>query len=291
MARRSVLTQGMLIAALLVVAAAAFYAGVGLRATLNSPTAAAWADEAPVYTGPTATAEQVVVGGEEQGIVTLGDNQAMQIQTTVGGETGYQRAVTVASRLNEALTAGVHGADIAAQEVEGAWVIMAGTTSLITVNAEEANRWGIAPVDLADIWVGNLRTAVEAAWGTASGGEQQTGEQQTGEQQTGEQQTGEQQTGEQQAGGEQGDWQPPEPYKDKVVPIISAGEGLRLGIARINGPQSAVSQVQAVAQVEAKYQDLLDIEVYVPISTAVPGRTLARVQGVGVTGVGDLRIK
>jgi len=33
------------------------------------------------------------------------------------------------------------------------------------------------------------------------------------------------------------------------------------------------------------------VEIYVPIATKVPGRILDRVQGVGVTGVGDLRIR
>ena len=87
------------------------------------------------------------------------------------------------------------------------------------------------------------------------------------------------------------EWQPEEPYKDKIVAIVSFGEGARLGIARVNGPQSAVDQVQAVAQLETSYKDYVDIEIYVPISTKVPGQTLSRVQGVGITGVGDLRIR
>ena len=52
-----------------------------------------------------------------------------------------------------------------------------------------------------------------------------------------------------------------------------------------------MEQVQAVAQLETSYKDMLDVEVYIPISTKVPGQTLSRIQGVGVTGVGDLRIR
>ncbi len=85
-------------------------------------------------------------------------------------------------------------------------------------------------------------------------------------------------------------WQPTEPYDDKIVPILSLGSGQRIGGARVNGPESAVRQVQAVVQIEARMLRYFQVQVYVPISTKVPGRTLDRVQGVAVTAVGDLRL-
>lgn len=84
-------------------------------------------------------------------------------------------------------------------------------------------------------------------------------------------------------------WQPTEPFDDKIVPIVSLGSGKRIGGARINGPESAVRQAQAVVQIEARLLRYFQVQVYVPISTKVPGKTLDRVQGVAVTAVGDLR--
>lgn len=85
-------------------------------------------------------------------------------------------------------------------------------------------------------------------------------------------------------------WEADEPYEDKFVPIVSLGKGKRIGGARVNGPASAVSQTQAVVQIEAGMLKWFEVQVYVPISTKVPGETLDRVQGVAVTAIGDLRL-
>jgi len=86
------------------------------------------------------------------------------------------------------------------------------------------------------------------------------------------------------------DWVPPEPYDQKNVPILSVGEGIRVGMAQVKGPKSRVDQVKAVALLETHFKNTLEIEIYVPISTSVPGKTLARVQGVGVVGVAMFQV-
>jgi hypothetical protein len=85
-------------------------------------------------------------------------------------------------------------------------------------------------------------------------------------------------------------WQPDEPYADKIVPIISLGKGRQIGAARVNGPETAVGRTQAVVQIETRMLNWFEVQVYVPISTKVPGAKLARVQGVAVTAVGDFRL-
>jgi len=85
-------------------------------------------------------------------------------------------------------------------------------------------------------------------------------------------------------------WQPDEPYEDKIVPIVSFGKGKEIGAARVNGPETAVRQVQAVVQIESRMLNWFEVQIYVPISTKVPGETITRVQGVAVTAVGDLRL-
>ncbi len=301
-------------AALLVLAAAAFWGGVALRAVVAPTGATAFAAEGeeaeqPTYPGPEAYAEEVVLDGEEHGIVVLGANQPLRIRTSAGGFTGYERALVVVSRLNSSLAAGLQGDQIQAEQYNGEWVVTGAAHGLITVNQAEADIRDLTRQQLADIWAANLRVAVDTAWQTPEPTEAEVAEEEQAtppaedeeaEQEqppaeevaeTSEEQppAGTQETQEPTVAVEE--WQPEEPYKNKIVAIVSLGEGAHLGIARVNGPESAVDQVQAVAQLETSYKDYLDVEIYVPISTKVPGQTLSRVQGVGVTGVGDLRIR
>jgi len=289
-------------AALLALAAAAFWGGAALRAVVAPVGSVVFAAEGeqPTYPGPEAYAEKIVLDGQEQGIVVLGANQPLQIETSAGGFTGYERAMVVVNRLNNGLEAGLQAEQIQATAYNGEQVVTGAGTNLITVNQAEADIRDLSRSQLADIWAANLRVAVDAAWQTPAPDEGEPAEEEFVEQPPAEE-TAEAEPSEEQppAGEEEAEeptvaveeWQPEEPYKNKIVAIVSFGEGARLGIARVNGPESAVDRVQAVAQLETSYKDYVDIEIYVPISTKVPGRILDRVQGVGVTGVGDLRIR
>ena len=298
-------------AALLVLAAAAFWGGAALR-TVVAPVGSmvfAAEGEQPTYPGPEAYAEKVALDGQEQGIVVLGANQPLRIRTSAGGFTGYERAMVVVNRLNSGLEAGVQGEQIQAQQYNGEWVVTGAGSSLITANQGEADIRGLSRSQLADIWAANLRVAVDAAWQTpvpaeteaVEGAEEEAAELPTEEEAeeppaeadvvAEEAEADEEAVSEEEVAQQPEEWQPSEPYRDKVVGVVSVGEGTRVGIARVNGPASVVEQVQAVAQLETSYKDYLDVEIYVPISTRVPGHSLSRVQGVGVTGVGDLRIR
>jgi len=307
MDRRMAVTWLATAVALLVLVAAAFWEGAALRGLIASTGAAVFAAEGeqPTYPGPEAYAEKVVMDGDEHGIVVLGANQPLRIRTSAGGFTSYERAMVVVNRLNSGLAAGMQSGQIQAEEYDGEWVVTGAGNNLITINQAEADIRDLTRQQLADIWAANLRVAIDTAWQTPPPAEAEPVEGEAAEEEsaepppaedvaeaeTSEQQppTGEEETEEPTVASEE--WQPEEPYKDKIVAIVSLGEGARLGIARVNGPESAVDQVQAVAQLETSYKDYLDIEIYVPISTKVPGQTLSRVQGVGITGVGDLQIR
>ena len=79
----------------------------------------------------------------------------------------------------------------------------------------------------------------------------------------------------------------------KVVPILSGGIGGRKGIgaAQVMGPKAQVDKVQAVAQIE---QDILGREVkiraMIPIESKDVIRDIKRVEGVGVSGIVDLKL-
>jgi len=79
----------------------------------------------------------------------------------------------------------------------------------------------------------------------------------------------------------------------KVVPIISAGINSRkaIGAAQVMGPKSQVDRVKAVAQLD---QDLFGKEVkiraMIPIETKEIVRDIKRVEGVGISGIVDLKL-
>ncbi|EHM09677.1 hypothetical protein TheveDRAFT_0516 [Thermanaerovibrio velox DSM 12556] len=76
----------------------------------------------------------------------------------------------------------------------------------------------------------------------------------------------------------------------KVVPIVSIGDGTRIGAAQVSGPSGAVNRTKAVAQLETSFQDKLRVKVLIPIDSENPLQQFRRVQGVGVSAIIDLRL-
>lgn len=78
----------------------------------------------------------------------------------------------------------------------------------------------------------------------------------------------------------------------KVVPIVTIGNGSYVGAVQVSGPQSALDQVKAVAQLETSIMgDKFRIKALVPINTDSPkGLSIKRVKGVGVSAIIDIRI-
>ncbi len=80
-------------------------------------------------------------------------------------------------------------------------------------------------------------------------------------------------------------------FATKVVPIISVGTGAYVGVAQVMGKPDLVKRVQAVAQIESNFAGRqVRIRVLVPISTRNPGKRLERVEGVGISGLLDIRL-
>ena len=76
----------------------------------------------------------------------------------------------------------------------------------------------------------------------------------------------------------------------KVVPIISLGNGTRVGAAQVGGNlRRAVDQTKAVAQLETTFQGIR-ATILIPVDSINPVRQFRRVQGVGVTAIIDARI-
>lgn len=79
----------------------------------------------------------------------------------------------------------------------------------------------------------------------------------------------------------------PEPVTTRIVPIISVGKGIRVGVAQITGPASRVKQAEFVSQLETTYEDVVRIRIFVPVKTK---QGLDRVPQVNVNGYADLKL-
>ncbi len=248
----------------LVLAAGAFWAGTRANAVVGVAPAPAYADE-PATAAPSVSDRAAEIGGEPVGEVLINDTVVIRMRETMGGFTPHERAMIVADRLQRWLSGPYSPYDVAAREGagEGAELRAAGQL-IVTISPAEAAPQGSTALGLAEAWRDNIMMALGV------GGEVE--EPPPGEVAPAE-------------------WAPPEDYQDKIVPIVSVLEGVKVGAARVNGPASKVDQVAAVAQLETHFKNYLEIDIYVPITTNEPGPGgLNRVQQVGVTGLGDIEI-
>ncbi|HRJ27758.1 MAG TPA: hypothetical protein PLO61_09660 [Fimbriimonadaceae bacterium] len=79
----------------------------------------------------------------------------------------------------------------------------------------------------------------------------------------------------------------------KVVPILSVGVGKSsaIGAAQVMGPKSAVEKVQAVASPEVDlFGKEIRIRAMIPVSSIDVTKGINRVDGVGVSGIVDLKL-
>lgn len=220
-------------------------------------------------TGPPARVQEVRVSGLEAGRLMVGEREVATIAMPAGDFSGYERALIAADRINRSVAQGVPAGDFRARHTRESVVQTAAGNNILTITPDDARASGTRPEALADTWAADLRQALKGAAAetpTAAPVVETVPSQ------------------------EPRQWQPPERYDDKYVPIISLLQGTRLGVARLNGPRSRITLTQAVVQFSIGFGDFVDIDIYVPVSTREPARSISRVQGVGVTGLGDLRL-
>lgn len=79
-------------------------------------------------------------------------------------------------------------------------------------------------------------------------------------------------------------------FATKVVPILSAGSGAYAGAVQVAGPEEAVRQVEAVAQIEGNFRPAgVRARALIPIASKNV-TNIKRVQGVGVSGLIDIKL-
>lgn len=77
----------------------------------------------------------------------------------------------------------------------------------------------------------------------------------------------------------------------KVVPILSMGLNTTgtIGAAQVTGPKKLIDKVQAVAEPQAKLFGEITITALIPVSSKDVIKDIKKVDGVGVSGIVDLR--
>lgn len=80
----------------------------------------------------------------------------------------------------------------------------------------------------------------------------------------------------------------------KTVPIITVGLNTRgaIGAAQVMGTRANVQRVEAVAQVQGNFFGEIGVRALVPVDSIniADVRSIRRVEGVGVSGIVDLRL-
>lgn len=79
--------------------------------------------------------------------------------------------------------------------------------------------------------------------------------------------------------------------KKKLVPILTFGSSLNIGVAQVQGEERDVDRCKAVAQLETDYKDAARIKILVPVQTENVIKHIDRVPGVSVSAIADFALK
>jgi len=200
----------------------------------------------------------------QEGEVLMGDRVVIRVRTAAGGLSAAERADLMARRLKELVERGARPSDVTTSSLGGEAVVLIKGELVATADRFHANVNGTTPRRLAESWASNIRRALrERAQGAATPASAWTPE---------------------------APRQVEEPIDHKIVPILSGGNGLRVGVARVSGPAREVAQVKAVAQLEDEFRKIARVRVWVPVSSEDVIREIRRVDRVSVTAFADVRL-
>jgi hypothetical protein len=79
--------------------------------------------------------------------------------------------------------------------------------------------------------------------------------------------------------------------KKKIVPILTFGSSLNVGVAQVQGEERDVNRVKVVAQLETDYKDAARIKILVPVQSEDVVKHIDRVPGVSVSALADYAVK
>jgi hypothetical protein len=212
------------------------------------------------------------INGRQTGEVLVNNKVVFRIRSAAGGYSAPERAEVVANRLADMVNSGNLSADdIRVGRMNGEEALLANGDLLITADRYHAEINRTSPLQLASMWRSNLAgSLLGAASSLASNPGRSSGR----------------------LGGAA-----PAPanvgpaLSTKIVPILSAGTGIRLGAAQVTGPKRDVEDVKGVAELEVTWKSAARARLYVPVSNLNVLKGIHRVPRVGVSGLADVRLK
>lgn len=104
-------------------------------------------------------AREVTLDGRQAGEILVGEQVVIRLRTSAGGLTPYQRAQDVAQRIQGVMGTASSGS-IAMKHANSQYVVMAGSTMIVTADSAEAQLNGTTRAGLANLWALRLSTAL-----------------------------------------------------------------------------------------------------------------------------------
>jgi hypothetical protein len=212
----------------------------------------------PAFASLQAMAREAMENGQPVGEVVVGNDIVFRIRTVAGGQTSVQRAQTAADRLNQQFADNLTPEQITTGQVNGQEVVMANGQVIVTADESHARMNGTTPVMLADQWSNRLSNVVAG---------RPVDERRVAEKHTANVN-----------------------ITEKIVPIISIGDGTRLGGALVTGESKKVDQVVAVGQLDGTFSNAVRARVLIPVSSTNFINNIRRVPGTSVAGLVDIRL-
>jgi hypothetical protein len=217
-----------------------------------------------------------------EGEVLIGDRVVIRVRTGAGGYSPGERANVMARRLGQLLSED-RTPSITTGRYRGEAVVLVNNELVATADRFHARANGTTPSRLAQTWATNIRRAINETRTPGVGSQlRPAGERLRSDDDRLRTDDRRLRPDEQ--------IQFEERTSNKIVPILSAGNGIRVGAARVSGAASDVRQVVAVAQLEDEYRDIARVRVWVPVSSENVVRNIRRVNRVSVTGFADIRL-
>lgn len=241
------------------------------------------------------TSRYARVDGKTVGEVLLKGKVALRFVASAGNLSSVERADLVAGRLNRLdEDKSLKASELRVKSTGGLAVLTARGTDIVTVTSEDAKTLGLSAQDTADLWVQNLSDALsgrevsEAALSGKSNARLAAAREDDRDRGR-DKDRNKDRAGDRSVNSAADDDFYPE-LKKKIVPIISAGSSLNIGVAQVQGEERDVDRCKAVAQLETDWKDKARIKIMVPIS-AESVKHIDRVPGVAVSAIADYRVQ
>ncbi len=153
---RTLRWHGVVVAVTVVAMLTAYMVGRSVRHSV-APPGAAWAAGTIL-----ATAEKLVEGAAEKGLVKVNGVAVIKCEAESGGLSAYERAMLAANRINLALTAGSTADDFTASNVEGTDCVVVGDKLVAAVDDPEATAAGKTKAEVAQDWATAIQAVVQS---------------------------------------------------------------------------------------------------------------------------------